>query len=53
MLRQFPPGKWVPLVQTVEDGSENAEFLTRVQLSNTTQVQVMPHGTTNLSHMHN
>ena len=31
ILRRFPPGKWVPLGQTMEGGSKNAEFFTGVQ----------------------
>ena len=31
ILRRFLPGKWVPLGQTVEDGSKNADFFTGVQ----------------------
>ena len=31
ILRRFPPGKWVPLSQTVEVGSKNAYFFTGIQ----------------------
>ena len=31
ILLWSPPGKWVPLVQTVEGGSKNSNFLTSAQ----------------------
>ena len=30
-LHRFPPGKWVPLGQTTEDGSKTSDFFTGVQ----------------------